>query len=446
MGIFKNKKEGGLMDVIRCDEKDYLIWKWRPDVDEAENLSKKENAIRYGSSLRVKDGEVAVFVYTQKDGKMQDFIEGPFDDTIKTANFPVLSSIVGLAFGGSSPFQAEIYFINLAKINQVQFGIPYFDVADPRFMDFAVPVAVQGVINFKITDYKEFIKLHRLVEFNLQDFQTQIRSAVKRYVKELVTNIPSEKGLPVIQLERKIREINEGVNQLVKPRLQNDFGVSVTEVDISEIEIDKTSDGYHKLMTVTQNVTMQTTLAQAAVNIKQMQDMQRVQIEEMQRAQRLQTESANISAHQLNQQTAVGIAGAEAFGKMSANGGGEINVAGNGFSPAGMMVGMSLGSVLGQNMAGMMSGILGSSAKQVQTSVPPVPSMYNVAVNGQSTGPYTVTALAQMVASGQITKESLVWKKGMKDWQSAGTLAELSALFGTNVPPIPPVPPVPPSN
>lgn len=446
MGIFKNKKEGGLMDVIRCDEKDYLIWKWRPDVDEAENLSKKENAIRYGSSLRVKDGEVAVFVYTQKDGKMQDFIEGPFDDTIKTANFPVLSSIVGLAFGGSSPFQAEIYFINLAKINQVQFGIPYFDVADPRFMDFAVPVAVRGVINFKITDYKEFIKLHRLVEFNLQDFQTQIRSAVKRYVKELVTNIPSEKGLPVIQLERKIREINEGVNQLVKPRLQNDFGVSVTEVDISEIEIDKTSDGYHKLMTVTQNVTMQTTLAQAAVNIKQMQDMQRVQIEEMQRAQRLQTESANISAHQLNQQTAVGIAGAEAFGKMSANGGGEINVAGNGFSPAGMMVGMSLGSVLGQNMAGMMSGILGSSAKQVQTSVPPVPSMYNVAVNGQSTGPYTVTALAQMVASGQITKESLVWKKGMKDWQSAGTLAELSALFGTNVPPIPPVPPVPPSN
>ena len=439
MGIFKNKKEGGLMDVIRCDEKDYLIWKWRPDVDEAENLSKKENAIRYGSSLRVKDGEVAVFVYAQKDGKMQDFIEGPFDDTIKTANFPVLSSIVGLAFGGSSPFQAEIYFINLAKINQVQFGVPYFDVADPRFMDFAVPVAVRGVINFKITDYKEFIKLHRLVEFNLQDFQTQIRSAVKRYVKELVTNIPSEKGLPVIQLERKIREINEGVNQLVKPRLQNDFGVSVTEVDISEIEIDKTSDGYHKLMSVTQNVTMQTTLAQAAVNIKQMQDMQRVQIEEMQRAQRLQTESANISAHQLNQQTAVGIAGAEAFGKMSANGGGEINVAGNGFSPAGMMVGLSLGTAIGQNMAGMMSGILGSSAKQVQTSVPPVPSMYNVAVNGKPTGPYTVTALAQMVTSGQLTKESLVWKQGMENWQSAGTVAELSALFGTNVPPIPPV-------
>ncbi len=33
MGLFGNKEkhnEGGLMDVIRCDEKEYLIWKWRP--------------------------------------------------------------------------------------------------------------------------------------------------------------------------------------------------------------------------------------------------------------------------------------------------------------------------------------------------------------------------------------------------------------------------------
>lgn len=32
---------------------------------------------------------------------MQDFIEGPFDETIKTANFPILTSIVGSAFAGT---------------------------------------------------------------------------------------------------------------------------------------------------------------------------------------------------------------------------------------------------------------------------------------------------------------------------------------------------------
>ena len=95
MGLFSKKSEGGLMDVIRCDEQEYLVWKWRPSGED--NSTKKENAIRWGSSLRVKDGEVAVFVYKEKDGSMQDFIEGPQDEIIKTANFPVITSIIGLA-------------------------------------------------------------------------------------------------------------------------------------------------------------------------------------------------------------------------------------------------------------------------------------------------------------------------------------------------------------
>ena len=153
MGLFglgtAKGKSGGIMNVIRCDEPEYLVWKWRPEGQGA-NSTSRENSIRYGSSLRVKDGEVAVFVYKQKDGTMQDFIVGPYDDTIKTANFPILSSIVGLAFGGESPFQSEIYFINLQGNNQVKFAIPYFDVADPRLPDFPVPVAVRGAITFNM--------------------------------------------------------------------------------------------------------------------------------------------------------------------------------------------------------------------------------------------------------------------------------------------------------
>ena len=97
MGLFdRNNRKGGLMDEIRCDELSYLIWKWHPSaVQSGEGI--RENSIRWGSSLRVKDGEVAVFVYKQKNRTMQDFIVGPFNQTIKTANFPVLASIVGLA-------------------------------------------------------------------------------------------------------------------------------------------------------------------------------------------------------------------------------------------------------------------------------------------------------------------------------------------------------------
>lgn len=104
MGLFdRNKKTGGFMDEIRCDEPSYLIWKWHPSGVQV-GAGNRENAIRWGSSLRVKDGEVAVFVYKQQNGTMQDFIVGPFDQTIKTANFPVLASIVGLAYEGGTPF------------------------------------------------------------------------------------------------------------------------------------------------------------------------------------------------------------------------------------------------------------------------------------------------------------------------------------------------------
>lgn len=170
MGLFdRNNRKGGFMDEICCDEPSYLIWKWHPSGVQA-GARTRENSIRWGSSLRVKDGEVAVFVYKQKNGTMQDFIVGPFDQAIKTANFPVLARIVGLAYEGGTPFQAEIYFINLARIIQVKFGVPFFDVYDPRFADFGVPVAVRGTISFGIADYREFIKLHRLSSFNLDDF------------------------------------------------------------------------------------------------------------------------------------------------------------------------------------------------------------------------------------------------------------------------------------
>lgn len=448
MGLFGNKdkkNEGGLIDVIRCDEKEYLIWKWRP-AGEDENSTKKENAIRYGSSLRVKDGEVAVFVYPGENGN-QDFIEGPFDQTIKTGNFPVLAGIVGAAFGGSSPFQAEIYFINLAGLIQTRFAVPFFDVADPRFLDYAVPVAVRGDIRFKITDYKEFIKFHRLINFDMDDFKSQIQSAVTKYVKSVVANIPSEKGIPVIQLERKLTEINDVVEESLKKRLQNEFGVTVSSVDIEDIDIDKTSDGYNQLKAVTQDVTTQTIQRQTNANLTNMEETLRIQRESMAQAQRLQNESANLSAFQLEKQAEVGVEGAKAFGQMGANGAGNLNLGGGlGMNPAGMMAGMAMGSAIGQNMAGMVGGMMNGMNQQVPpqaNNVPPVPGneSYHVAVNGTATGPYTVSVLSTMAANGQFTKESLVWKSGMANWQAAGSIPELAGLFAGSVPPVPPVPP-----
>ena len=456
MALFGKPKAGGFMDEIRCDEPSYLIWKWHPAGSQAGN-NNRENAIRWGSSLRVKDGEVAVFVYNQMNGIMQDFVEGPYDKIIETENFPVLASIVGLAYQGGTPFQAEVYFINLAGVIQVPFAVPYFDLYDPRYLDFGVPTAVRGKLTFNIADYHEFVKLHRLASFDLNAFQTQIRDAMSRYVKSIVTNIPAEKNIPVVQIERAIAPINEAVEANVRERFERDFGVNITAVDINTIEVDKTSEGYQQLKAVTKALAAATTKAQIEVNIKNMQDMQRInaenmeetmriQREEAQYAQRKQTQSSNFAAYQLEQQAAVGIAGAEALGQMGANGATEMS-GGGGMNPAAMMTGMAMGGAIGQNMAGMMNGMMqGMNGQQPGTqqppqgmTPPPIPNVtYHAVLNGQAAGPFDMDTLSQMVSAGTLTKDTLVWKQGMADWVKAETVQELQPLFSSSVPPVPP--------
>lgn len=469
MALFGRGKGGGLMNVIRCEEENYLVWKWRP-LGQALNSTSRENAIRYGSSLRVKDGEMAVFVYRQKNGTMQDFIMGPYDDTIKTANFPVLTSIVGMAFGGESPFQADIYFINLASVIKVNFAIPYFDVFDPRFLDFAVPVAVGGSLTIRIADPKEFIRTNRLVDFTIDQFKAQVKDAVTRRIKGEIMNVPQDHQIPVIQIERKI----DAVNDILKPRVADDmldFGVEMRRLDISRIEIDKSSEGYLELRAITADQQRATIETQNALNLKNMADMQAIntqnleatlaiQREEMQRAQRLQSESQFIGAHALNRQADVMEIAASNLGKGGGSFGGGTGS--SGIDPAQFMTNMAVGSAIGGQMAGMVNSMgtqmnnqWQQAASMQQSTPPPMPGApqaqqqlsFYVAINGQQYGPCDMAAMQQMVANSQLTPQTLVWAEGMASWTPASQVSILASLFQpapASVPPPMPGGPTPP--
>ena len=446
MGIF-NKNEGGIMDVIRCDEQDYLIWKWRPN--NSESTTHKENSIRWGSSLRVKDGSIAVFVYKTKEGIMQDFIEGPFDEILKTSNLPILTGILGLAYDGNSPFQAEVYFLNKANIIQQKFAVPYFDIYDPRFMDFGVPVAVRGILTFRIDDYKNFIKLHRLDEFNKETFEKQIKDIVVKQTKSVVTNVPTNNNMSVLQLERNVESINALVEKKIVEDLEKDFGIKVTRFDISAIDVDKESKGYLQLKSVTQDITSATVRAQAEAGIKNIyaeqrdyEEKLRIQREEGQFAQHMQTASGNISAFQTTKQAEVGIAGAEALGKMGAAGGANANLGGGNMNMAGMMAGMAMGGALGQNMAGMFNNMNQGLNNNQNVAPPPIPTIlyHMVIANGQSSQ-YDLNGMKNNVANGILTKDTLIWKQGLANWVKASEVPEINELFnnlgGVTPPPIP---------
>ncbi len=433
MGWFSKGNSGGLMNTIRCDEQEYLVWKWRP-AEQDVNTTSRENSIRGGSSVRVKDGEVAAFIYKQKDGTLQDFIVGPFNGILKTANFPVLADIIGAAYGGDSPFQAEVYFMNLSGNVQIKFGIPYFDVVDPRFSDFIVPIAAGGSITFYITDYKAFVKLNRMINFSLDNFKNQIKNIVIRRVKSTIANAPADFDFPLVQIERKIDDINDQIEGRLKKDLE-DFGVNLKRLDISRIEPDKESQGWAELRSVTAETMLQTIQAQSKVNIKNMQDIQnintinmeetlRIQREEAQRSQIYQTESNYMTVHTFDTTADVMKTSAQSMGQ-TGNGG---------MNTAGMMAGMAVGGAMGQQMAGM-TNIMGQQMQSTMSTPPPVPNVtFFVAMNGQQTGPFNIQQLQQMANSNQIFPNSLVWKAGMPQWLEANSVSELASIF---TPPIP---------
>jgi hypothetical protein len=67
-----------------------------------------------------------------------------------------------------------------------------------------------------------------------------------------------------------------------------------------------------------------------------------------------------------------------------------------------------------------------------------------VFVGGQQYGPYDWATCQQLVPTGQLTAQTLVWEQGMAAWTPAGQVPKLQALFAPTAP-MPPMPPSPPS-
>lgn len=421
MSLFGNKKtEGGLMDVIRCDESNYLIWKWSPTG----NRSFKENAIRYGSSLRVKDGEVAVFVYNQGNGTMQDFIEGPFDQTIKTANFPILTSIVGSAFGGSSPFQAEIYFINLSGIVPMQIYIDNITVVDTINPRVGVPVNAMLRLQFNITDYRAFIKLHRLAQFDMENMKADLSATVKRYARSAIAGASQELNIPVPQIERAIDPISTFLMGKMKDEMTQTLGINLVRFDISELTIDRESKMYQTWE--------EATVGDYAKRVELSRDVEYMRKD-------LEAKGANFNVHQINLQADVAKTAAESLGQLGSNpgsgmGGGE----GGGMNPAAMMTGMMMGGAVGGMMTNMMGGMT-QGLNQPQAPPPPPSSVgYHISNDGQQSGPFTIEQFPQLIAQGVISRTTHVWKPGMSGWITAEQEPLLQPMFNNMPPPPPP--------
>ena len=215
--------------------------------------------------------------------------------------------------------------------------------------------------------------------------------------------------------------INDVIEINIKDRLIEDFGVTMSAVDLSAIEVDTTSDSYIELKKITKDITMMSIEGKAKADLEHYQETLTIQREEQQYAAHLGTQSDNISAYQAGLQVVVGIAGANALGQMDANGAGNVDLgSGSGFNPMTMMAGIALGGAVVQNIANTMS----NSMNGVNMNyIPPIPTKsYYVAKDGKQIGPFEINKLKEKIISGELVKESLLWTLGRSSWIQADTI------------------------
>ena len=155
---------------------------------------------RLGSQLVVRESQRAIFV---RDGKALDEF-GPGRHTLSTNNIPLLTALIGIPFGGKSPFRAEVFFVSVRELIDMKWGTPqplvYRDtelgmvrlrafgtysmrVVDPKLFVTTVVGTRGSYTTAQLDDYLKSIVLN---EFNdlLGDTQTSILD-IQRMTREM---------------------------------------------------------------------------------------------------------------------------------------------------------------------------------------------------------------------------------------------------------------------
>jgi len=177
---------------------------------------------RIGSQLIVRESQAAVFY---RDGKALDTFEAG-RHTITTANIPLLTKLVGLAFKGETPFKAEVYFVNTGDFLDQKWGTQTpISLRDSEIG--RVRLVARGTYSMYISDPQTFVV--RIVAgrgyYSTRDITNYLRSIIVLKLTDLLGETMKTKSmfdLPPLMEEisaatrAKIRENFEALGITIK--------------------------------------------------------------------------------------------------------------------------------------------------------------------------------------------------------------------------------------
>ncbi len=183
--------------------------------------------IKWGSQLIVQESQAAVFF---RDGRALDtFTPGRY--TLSTQNLPVLTKFLSIPFGGTSPFQSQVYFVSMNVFTNLRWG-----TAEPilfRDAEFSmVRLRAYGIFSVRVTDAQLFVNkivgtANVYTSESLQDFFRNI-------IVSRLNNLLGETVKSVLDLAKNY----DALDAAAKARVKDDFaqyGVELVDFLINAI-------------------------------------------------------------------------------------------------------------------------------------------------------------------------------------------------------------------
>jgi excisionase family DNA binding protein len=221
MGISEFFK-GELIEVIEWTDNTRDTLTYRFDDD--------DKAIKNGAQLIVRESQLAQFVYL---GKFGDTF-GPGKHSLVTNNIPVLTKLASWKYGFTSPFKADVYFLNVRLFTGNKWGTTHPMMVHDDALGI-VRLRAFGTFDFRIVDAKVFLRevAGSNRDFRLDEFSATMQSRlVSLFADALATA-----RLKLEDLATRYRELGEALLPVVNDIMTSQYGVGVTSFAVQSISV-----------------------------------------------------------------------------------------------------------------------------------------------------------------------------------------------------------------
>mgnify|MGYP006278560613 FL=1 len=167
--------------------------------------------------------------------------DGPFGagrHTLSTENLPLLRKLIGLPFGGRSPFSAEVWYVNKVTNLDIKWGTPDpIQLQDPRYQ-VMVPVRAFGQYGIRVADSKRFLLklVGTLPGFDVSTMADYFKGAFTTKIKTAIAASIINAGISVLEVTTRLEELSAMLRDALAPEME-EYGLELAQFNIHSINV-----------------------------------------------------------------------------------------------------------------------------------------------------------------------------------------------------------------